>query len=232
MAGDEGAALRVKPLYRGVREALVRRIAEGVWQPGQVLPSEFEIAADLGVSQGTVRKALDEMTAERLVVRRQGRGTYVARHDDERILFQFFKLTPDSGDRRFPESRVLGVERLPADARAAERLGVPAGEGLVAIERVRFVGGIAAIVERRNPRPPPPRGRALRCEALAEPRRAFKGSPDSCAGVLRASRLPRIMSGVAPRHEEVKRRTVWARRTAARKIPRTQNAGRGPASRG
>ena len=148
MAGDEGAALRVKPLYRGVREALVRRIAEGVWQPGQVLPSEFEIAADLGVSQGTVRKALDEMTAERLVVRRQGRGTYVARHDDERILFQFFKLTPDSGDRRFPESRVLGVERLPADARAAERLGVPAGEGLVAIERVRFVGGIAAIVER------------------------------------------------------------------------------------
>ena len=47
-------------------------------RPGQALPSEPEIAADLGVSQGTVRKALDEMTAENLVVRRQGRGTYVA----------------------------------------------------------------------------------------------------------------------------------------------------------
>ncbi len=149
MAGDEGTGgLRARPLYRGVREELVRRIAEGIWQPGQALPSEFEIAADLGVSQGTVRKALDELTAERLVVRRQGRGTYVARHNDERILFQFFKLIPDSGGRRFPESRVLGVETRPADAVAAERLGIAAGEGVVAIERVRFVGGAAAIVER------------------------------------------------------------------------------------
>ncbi|KAA2237212.1 GntR family transcriptional regulator [Salinarimonas soli] len=148
MAGDGETAPRVRPLYRGVRETLVRRIAEGVWQPGQALPSEFEIAADLGVSQGTVRKALDELTAERLVVRRQGRGTYVARHDDERILFQFFKLIPDSGERRFPESRVLAVARRAADEAAAGRLGVAAGAGLVEIERVRCVGGTAAIVER------------------------------------------------------------------------------------
>ena len=149
MGGDEAkGGLRARPLYRGVREELVRRIADGIWQPGEALPSEFEIAADVGVSQGTVRKALDEMTAERLVVRRQGRGTYVARHDDERVLFQFFKLIPDSGERRFPASRVLGVERTAADACAAERLGVPVGEGIVAVERVRFVGGAAAIVER------------------------------------------------------------------------------------
>src|SRR6478672_7519758 len=79
-------ALGFRPLYRQVRDVLVKRIADGVWQAGQMLPSEPDIAADLGVSPGTVRKALDEMTAENLVVRRQGRGTYVARHDDARIL--------------------------------------------------------------------------------------------------------------------------------------------------
>lgn len=79
--------LGFRPLYRQVRDVLVKRIADGVWQAGQALPSEPEIAADLGVSHGTVRKALDEMTAENLLVRRQGRGTFVARHDEERILF-------------------------------------------------------------------------------------------------------------------------------------------------
>src|SRR3712207_8929619 len=96
---SDAPALGFRPLYRQVRDVLVKRIADGVWQTGQILPSEPEIAQDLGVSAGTVRKALDEMTAENLVVRRQGRGTFVARHDDTRILFQFFKLTPDSGGR-------------------------------------------------------------------------------------------------------------------------------------
>src|SRR5215208_4371574 len=115
--------LGFRPLYRQVRDVLVKRIADGVWQAGQVLPSEPEIAADLGVSQGTVRKALDEMTAENLVIRRQGRGTYVARHDDARILFQFFKLVPDSGERSFPDSRVLDV-RKSAVPKAADMLRV------------------------------------------------------------------------------------------------------------
>ena len=62
-----------RPLYRQVRDILVKRIADGVWQPGQILPSESEVAADLGVSQGTARKALDSLTADHFVVRRQGR---------------------------------------------------------------------------------------------------------------------------------------------------------------
>src|SRR5687768_8590360 len=110
-----------RPLYRQVRDVLVKRIAEGVWHPGQALPSETEIALDLGVSQGTVRKALDEMAADNIVIRRQGRGTYVAKHDDERILFQFFKLIPDSGERSFPDSRTQDVAQV-HDDRAAKAL--------------------------------------------------------------------------------------------------------------
>ena len=115
---------------------------------GPALPSEFELAADLGVSQGTVRKALDELEAERFVVRRQGKGTFVARHDEARILFQFFKLIPDSGQSEFPESQILAVEAEAADARAAAALDLRSGARIVRIERLRSLGGQVCIFER------------------------------------------------------------------------------------
>jgi GntR family transcriptional regulator len=141
------SALGFRPLYKQVREALVKRIADGVWQPGQLLPSEPDIASNLGVSPGTVRKALDEMTADNLVIRRQGRGTYVAKHDDARILFQFFKLVPDSGERHFPESRVLRIEAC-HDAEAADRLGLPASDRLLTLDRVRLLADVVCVLER------------------------------------------------------------------------------------
>jgi GntR family transcriptional regulator len=137
-----------RPLYRQVYEVLVRRIADGVWQPGEALPSEPDIAADLGVSHGTVRKALDELAAENLVLRRQGRGTYVASHDDARILFQFFKIVADTGEHRFPESRILSVEIVEADTEVAQRLAVRLGARMVRLERVRSVGAKLCIFER------------------------------------------------------------------------------------
>jgi GntR family transcriptional regulator len=139
--------LGFRPLYRQVRDLLVQRIADGVWQGGEVLPAEPEIAADLGVSQGTVRKALDEMAVENLLVRRQGRGTYVACHGEDRILFQFFKLVPDSRARAFPESQILDVDVGPADTRAAAVLGLRAGAHVVRIQRLRSLAGHVCIFE-------------------------------------------------------------------------------------
>jgi len=146
-AGDR-AALGFRPLYRQVKDVLVRRIADGVWAAGGALPSEPDIAADLGVSHGTVRKALDELAAENLVVRRQGKGTFVARHDEARILFQFFKLIPDSGERRFPDSRILGVETREPDAEAARILALRKGAKVVTLERVRSLADKTCIFER------------------------------------------------------------------------------------
>src|SRR3954467_10464577 len=108
-------SLGYRPLYRQVKELLIKRLGDGSWTPGQLLPREPEIAADLGVSPGTVRKALDEMSAESLLVRRQGRGTFVASHDEARILFQFFRMVSDTGVRRFPESRTISVSVAKAD---------------------------------------------------------------------------------------------------------------------
>lgn len=140
--------LGFRPLYRQARDLLVKRIVDGAWKPGAVLPSESEIAADLGVSQGTIRKALDELEAEKFVVRRQGKGTFVARHDEARILFQFFKLIPDSGKSEFPESQILGVAGDTADAPAASALGLRAGARIVRIERLRSLAGQVCIYER------------------------------------------------------------------------------------
>jgi GntR family transcriptional regulator len=137
-----------RPLYRQVKEVLVDRIARGAWRGGEAIPSEIEIAAELATSQGTVRKALDEMAAENLVVRRQGRGTFVARHDDARILFQFFKLAPDEGEPRFPESRVLRIGLAAADEAAARHLGLAPGTGVVELVRERSLGGRPAVFER------------------------------------------------------------------------------------
>lgn len=137
-----------RPLYRQVYEVLVRRIADGVWQPGQALPSEPEIAAGLGVSHGTVRKALDELAAENLVLRRQGRGTYVAAHDDARILFQFFKIVEDTGEHRFPESRILSVDVVEADAAVSQRLAIRLGVRVVKLDRLRSIGTKLCIFER------------------------------------------------------------------------------------
>ena len=147
-AANERAALGFRPLYRQVKDVLVKRIAGGAWAGGGALPSEPDLAADLGVSHGTVRKALDELAAENLVVRRQGKGTYVARHDEERILFQFFKLIPDTGARRFPDSRILAVELRDADADAARTLNLRKGTRVVAIERIRLLADRICISER------------------------------------------------------------------------------------
>lgn len=146
--GELEKSLGYRPLYRQVKDIMLERIASGTWKAGVFLPSEGEIAAELGVSQGTVRKALDELTSEHLVVRRQGKGTYVASHDEARILFQFFKLSPDSGGRAFPDSRILAVEIATADEETRKILDLKAARKTVQIERLRLIGDQIAILER------------------------------------------------------------------------------------
>jgi GntR family transcriptional regulator len=143
----ETAQALYRPLYAQVREALVRRLIDGTWGPGAALPSEIQIAAELGVSQGTVRKALDEMVADRLVVRRQGRGTFVAEHDANRALFHFFRITADDGVKQLPDSAVISVKSVPADKDCAALFSLGEGAELIDITRVRLLGAAPIISE-------------------------------------------------------------------------------------
>lgn len=144
----ESAGLGFRPLYAQVRDLLVARIAGREWAPGEALPSEGQIAAELGVSQGTVRKALDAMTADKLLTRQQGRGTFVASHSESRVLFQFFKLTPDGGAREFPTSRLLKVETGKVSATERDVLELASRARVIRIERVRDLAGKPAVMER------------------------------------------------------------------------------------
>jgi GntR family transcriptional regulator len=137
-----------RPLYRQVRDSLVQRLIDGAWTPGMLLPSEHQLAAELGVSQGTVRKALDAMTAENLLVRRQGRGTFVATVAEERLLFQFFRIAADDGRPLVPESEVLARTGARATLLERQALALPAAARVFRVERVRRLAGRPAIAER------------------------------------------------------------------------------------
>lgn len=137
-----------KPLYAQVRDTLVRRLISGSWTPGMMLPSEFQLAGELGVSQGTVRKALDAMTAEQLLLRRQGRGTFVALPEEGRILFKFFRLVSDDGERLFPQSQVLARAKTKANTDDRGQLGLQKGADVWRIDRVRRLGETPVISER------------------------------------------------------------------------------------
>ena len=92
------AAPTFSPLYRQIKDFMIRSLEAGEWGPGDAIPSEGELAARFNVSQGTVRKAIDEMASENMLVRRQGKGTFVASHDDPRSYYRFLRLVPDDGN--------------------------------------------------------------------------------------------------------------------------------------
>ena len=144
---DAPATVGFRPLYRQVYDTLLKRLADAVWQPGQILPSEGQLAVELGVSQGTVRKALDALTADSLLVRRQGRGTFVADHDDKQSVFRFLKLRPDGEGSGMPTSRVTAIAEAAASADERGRLDLVRSARVVRIERVRAVDAKLCVAE-------------------------------------------------------------------------------------
>jgi GntR family transcriptional regulator len=124
------------PLYRQIKALITQALEAGEWRPGQVIPSEQELAARFGVSQGTVRKAIDEMAAENLLVRKQGKGTYVASHNDPRALFRFLRLVPLDGDLSHPTSVPLDCWRAKAGQEASRMLAIEPGAPIIIVRRL------------------------------------------------------------------------------------------------
>jgi GntR family transcriptional regulator len=124
------------PLYQQIKSLLVRSLQAGEWQPGQAIPSEIELAARFGVSQGTVRKAIDEMAAGNLLVRRQGKGTFVATHAEQATQFRFLRLTADDGSAPTLQRRLLDCRRMRAPLDVARALALKSGEPAVQVRRL------------------------------------------------------------------------------------------------
>jgi GntR family transcriptional regulator len=123
------------PLYRQIKLLLVRSLEEGEWKPGEAIPAETELAQRFRVSQGTVRKAVDELADDNLLVRRQGRGTFVATHAEEKIQYRFLRLAPDDGRPRGMARHCLDCRRIRPPAPIARALDVKGAEGAILVRR-------------------------------------------------------------------------------------------------
>jgi GntR family transcriptional regulator len=131
---EGGAAFR--PLYRQIKLLIVQDMQAGVWKPGEMIPSEFELAARFGVSQGTVRKAIDDLAAENLLTRRQGKGTFVATHAEHTTRYRFLRLAADDGSGRDLQRRLLHCRRVRASADVARALELKSGDPVVFVRRL------------------------------------------------------------------------------------------------
>lgn len=149
MSDSAAAALKpeFQPLYAQIQALITRRIGEGAWKPGDLLPTELELAAEYGVSQGTVRKALAALEGEKLIVRRQGIGTYVARHARDTVLFRFFRIVSPDGARLTPRSRLIRQGIQSATLAQARQLDLEPGAELHAVTRLRILHDRPAIYE-------------------------------------------------------------------------------------
>jgi GntR family transcriptional regulator len=143
IAGSALAAPLYKELERRMRDALVA----GEWRPGQAIPAERRLAERFGVSIGTVRKAIDELVDANILIRRQGRGTFVATHTRDRLLFYFFHVAPMHGAKQYPDVRLLSFARGRAERHEGEALGIAAGEPLIRVRNLLSLSGQPIIVD-------------------------------------------------------------------------------------
>jgi len=134
-------------LYMQIRDLLVAKIGSGEWLPGNVIPSEIKLAQELGVSQGTVRKAITELVENNVLTRRQGLGTFVSFHDPDRALFHFFHISDNKGRKALPDSHILHCRRKLASRMEATKLKLEAGSYIIKIERLRNFSVIPTILE-------------------------------------------------------------------------------------
>jgi len=135
------------PLYQQIKALITQSLQSGEWKPGELIPSEVELAGRFKVSQGTVRKAIDELAAENLVMRRQGKGTFVSTHHEARAHFRFLRLVPDEGVPHYPESKFIEVKRVRAPADVARLMELKSGDAVIFIKRVQYFDGVPTVLE-------------------------------------------------------------------------------------
>jgi GntR family transcriptional regulator len=137
-----------QPLYLQIKALLEQGLDAGEWHPGTAIPSETVLAQRFGVAQGTVRKAIDALAAENLVVRRQGKGTFVATHTEEKSsMFRFLRLRANDGVDEYPASRLLDLRRGKATAEAARLLDLSAGDPVIMIRRMLEYRGEPVVLD-------------------------------------------------------------------------------------
>lgn len=135
------------PLYEQIKAMIMASLQSSEWLPGEAIPSEMDLAVRYAVSQGTVRKAIDELASQSLLVRRQGKGTFVATHQAENWQYRFLRLEPDSGEKLPLKNQFLVCEGAPSDAYISHLLNLEAGDPIIRIDRTQSYAGKPIVFE-------------------------------------------------------------------------------------
>ena len=136
-----------QPLYRQIKTLITQSLVSGEWRPGDLIPSEIELASRFSVSQGTVRKAIGELADLNLLVRQQGRGTFVASHSEERSKFPYLRITPDRGAIDDVSATLHDCRKVKLDAASAKKLGLAGRASAFLITRVMTISARKSIYE-------------------------------------------------------------------------------------
>ena len=135
------------PLYKEVKRRILATLAIGEWKPGGLIPSEKELCKLFAVSIGTLRKAIDELVTENILVRHQGRGTFVVSHSRNHHFFHFFNICRHDGQKSYPSVELVRFSRIKAEALACEKLGVAIGSKMFRIVNRLSLNGDKPIID-------------------------------------------------------------------------------------
>lgn len=135
------------PLYKEVKRKVIESVRHGEWKPGDVIPSERKLCERFGVSMGTIRKAVDELSGEGFLIRQQGRGTFVATHNQDRYLFAFFHIIRQDGYKEYPKVELVEFEKVKADPYAAAVLRVEPGSRLFRFVNTLELSGAPVVID-------------------------------------------------------------------------------------
>lgn len=135
------------PLYKEIKRELMAALTTGEWKPGEAIPAERRLSSRYGISIGTVRKAIDELVAENILIRQQGRGTFVASHTRGRLLFYFFHIVPQVGDKSYPDVEFIRFIRDKADREIAGHFGIAVGDPIFRARNRLRLGGLPVMID-------------------------------------------------------------------------------------
>jgi GntR family transcriptional regulator len=140
-------SLAFQPLYKQVEEHVTQLIVEQRWKPGEMLPNEFQLASEMGVSQGTVRKALNSLTSAKILTRKQGIGTFVSEHTGHHGLYRFFPLIADGKSPELPKAELVSIQIQLANKEVVSALELKTKEKVVVLNRRRILNNEFCVSE-------------------------------------------------------------------------------------
>jgi GntR family transcriptional regulator len=135
------------PLYKEVKRQIMAELISGEWKPGNAIPAEKRLSERFAVSIGTIRKAIDELVAENILIRQQGRGTFVATHNRDRLLFYFFHIVGHDGTKQYPVVTLNAFAKGKAEADEAVTLGIHRGAPVFRIRNILKLANAPVIVD-------------------------------------------------------------------------------------